>query len=1096
MNIKILIAEDDRHTRRILEHIFTKDPHFADKNIELFLAPDGEEALKIFEEQNPDLVISDLLMPRLDGFALCRAIRKLPQGVDVPLIVTSAIYKETALLNRMRDELHVEFFAKPFQIRELLRGVQRMLEQRGHTSQTPAEQAPSQQSQPDVSKQGKLSARCPATLMFDAMETQASGQLTLRRGRVTKTIIFVLGSPVAAESNVRNESLSHYLVVKHILDEQQHARLLSVAKRDNASVMQTLVSLGWLSEEDVLRHYTALVKIRIINSLRWGDGSFRFDPGESFAKQFPGCTIDGPTIVLLGLKRVTDPDTVAERLAEQRGRPIRMTERGMRYQGIFVRVFGDSLLRHISGARTADDLLNQGIDPLVLYTHLNALLQTDMAELGQELEPARPVAEPADPLGLDQLKHAAAEPRTDLHDEQEQVLYRELFGEDEVSVVTNISPIDEQQAGTSQDSQVLEIPISTEMGISSPQQGIMSAAEARKMVLSAYLKLHEKTHYELLGVGPKADHRAIEQAYQQLMKRFDPALFLHLDLGTDHPKLEEIVHEISQAYHVLTDPALHRDYDSRLAQQTRTRSSDPLEAELLFREGEQRLREKRFDLAMESFRQAAETDPEVPDYYAYQAWATFCVTQDKQRGIAQAMPLLDQALSMDPEAISAHLFLARIAAARSDVGVAVDHFERVLEIDPEHQEAFDLAYGILAKHGDWSRLDRLHRKLLQRLEGRSADRVVALWKSLAELHRDELQDPEGARTCIEIALTLVPDDPVLVAALNSLSRKPLSWEHERNTILPSWLENPQDPSPIEHLFHRAIETQRYEEAFVTASVLAALESRDAEGLAYYRRYQPRFLQRAQVSIDETRWRRLRHPSDEKDVAAVFSVLADADFPLTETVLHEPADIDKNRDHFWRVLDYLCWVMNAAKPKISVSADLRGRPATIVSPCSPQILISPDCFAEQNHRTLAIDMALILPMARPGLAIAATMTSQQAKELVSALMLLVAPKIKVTDPNGTIRNQAKRLETLPQEARAELRDRLVQLTKRNKTLSVSRWIRGVQSTASRVALVLAGDAKPVLDRLPPHISFRTDLVRFALSDEHLALRDHLGLSLVI
>ena len=130
MALKILVAEDDRHTRRILDHIFTKDPAFRDQDVELFLAPDGEEALKLFEKESPDLVISDLLMPRLDGFALCRAIRRLPNGKDVPIIVTSAIYKETALLNRMRDELGVEFFAKPFQVRELVRGVQRLLEKR------------------------------------------------------------------------------------------------------------------------------------------------------------------------------------------------------------------------------------------------------------------------------------------------------------------------------------------------------------------------------------------------------------------------------------------------------------------------------------------------------------------------------------------------------------------------------------------------------------------------------------------------------------------------------------------------------------------------------------------------------------------------------------------------------------------------------------------------------------------------------------------------------------------------------------------------------------------------------------------------------
>jgi len=142
MALKILVDEDDRHSRCILDHIFTKDPAFRDQDVQLFLAPDGEEALKAFEKESPDLVISDLLMPRLDGFALCRAIRRLPAGKDVPIIVTSAIYKETALLNRMRDELGVEFFAKPFQVRELVRGVQRLLEKRLRPGRTDSKPPP------------------------------------------------------------------------------------------------------------------------------------------------------------------------------------------------------------------------------------------------------------------------------------------------------------------------------------------------------------------------------------------------------------------------------------------------------------------------------------------------------------------------------------------------------------------------------------------------------------------------------------------------------------------------------------------------------------------------------------------------------------------------------------------------------------------------------------------------------------------------------------------------------------------------------------------------------------------------------------------
>ena len=118
MQLKVLIAEDDKHTRTIMEHIFQKDPAFKDMQIELLLAPDGEVAWQLFQKSKVDLVISDLLMPKMDGFAFCRAVRDSAHGKDIPIVITSAIYKETALLNRLREELGVVFFPKPFQVRE------------------------------------------------------------------------------------------------------------------------------------------------------------------------------------------------------------------------------------------------------------------------------------------------------------------------------------------------------------------------------------------------------------------------------------------------------------------------------------------------------------------------------------------------------------------------------------------------------------------------------------------------------------------------------------------------------------------------------------------------------------------------------------------------------------------------------------------------------------------------------------------------------------------------------------------------------------------------------------------------------------------
>src|SRR5207247_813774 len=115
----------DLHTRKILETLFAREPSL--RAPEIVCVSDGQEAMSALDKARPDLVITDLLMPRMDGFAFARALRKHPNGNGVPLLVTSAIYKDRVALSKLEQETSCEFFAKPHQLRELVRAVLRHL---------------------------------------------------------------------------------------------------------------------------------------------------------------------------------------------------------------------------------------------------------------------------------------------------------------------------------------------------------------------------------------------------------------------------------------------------------------------------------------------------------------------------------------------------------------------------------------------------------------------------------------------------------------------------------------------------------------------------------------------------------------------------------------------------------------------------------------------------------------------------------------------------------------------------------------------------------------------------------------------------------
>ena len=125
--LRVLIAEDDRVSRLIFQRTFENPEAFPGRKVEVLLAQDGREALDAFHQEEPDLVIVDLLMPRLDGFELCRSIRDSRHGMDLPIIATSALWKSKSVLQDLRQQFAVEFIPKPIEVDALIRLVRRVL---------------------------------------------------------------------------------------------------------------------------------------------------------------------------------------------------------------------------------------------------------------------------------------------------------------------------------------------------------------------------------------------------------------------------------------------------------------------------------------------------------------------------------------------------------------------------------------------------------------------------------------------------------------------------------------------------------------------------------------------------------------------------------------------------------------------------------------------------------------------------------------------------------------------------------------------------------------------------------------------------------
>src|SRR5690606_35447440 len=122
--MNILIAEDDENSRLLLEAILLSLGHT------VLCAADGKQAWQMAQDGQPDLVITDILMPGMDGFELCRRLRRTDTLKQMPIIVYSATY-----VDRRDEQMALaagpnRFIVKPIVPTAMVRQIEELADER------------------------------------------------------------------------------------------------------------------------------------------------------------------------------------------------------------------------------------------------------------------------------------------------------------------------------------------------------------------------------------------------------------------------------------------------------------------------------------------------------------------------------------------------------------------------------------------------------------------------------------------------------------------------------------------------------------------------------------------------------------------------------------------------------------------------------------------------------------------------------------------------------------------------------------------------------------------------------------------------------
>ena len=117
---KILVIDDEEDMQKLLKIRFEQD------NFTVITAGDGDIGAKTAEQEIPDLIILDIMMPKVDGYSCLKELRKLPKTKDIPVLMLSGKEEE-----KVRDLFAFQkisgYMEKPFELDNLVMKVKEIL---------------------------------------------------------------------------------------------------------------------------------------------------------------------------------------------------------------------------------------------------------------------------------------------------------------------------------------------------------------------------------------------------------------------------------------------------------------------------------------------------------------------------------------------------------------------------------------------------------------------------------------------------------------------------------------------------------------------------------------------------------------------------------------------------------------------------------------------------------------------------------------------------------------------------------------------------------------------------------------------------------
>ena len=647
MSPRILIVEDDRFFAGILTD------YLGYLGFDVQHAADGQLGVVAFRDHPADVVLTDILLPRLNGIELSTRIRATPEGRDVPVLLMSAVYKSDETIRRDIETSGARgHLVKPFAMSAL----RELLEQT-----LPGLELPDPERSQEISidqqvvlnrrRRGSLAEREghiePGSLVQLLLRLRAerrTGVLQLRDRSRWKDVVLESGVPVWADGGDSADRLGTMLLAEDTIRPDQFQAAVDAMKERGVDFGGALCDLAILTPSELYEQLRRLVHRRIVLAFAWSGGAWSFH--NEVPKQTSSFAVNPMRLLWTGLGLHGDADQRQRDLAPWHDRYVIRTEAFASDwdQLKAVEPLG-ALGSFISGRKTMRELEEMEIiDPPDFTRALWLLYET--GHVGFSLRSA-----------------------------------------DSLSVTL------------------------TETGDSLPvgNNGGDEALEQR--IIADYLRLWQADFYELFAADPDSSQLDLKRRIED-----NPLPYTPDDLPVTLPreiraKAKALCARLDEARAVLGDPVLRTEYDERLlggltGVYAPVARPEVDAASMHFDMGKANIRSRDFREATRCFHLAVQNDPNSGEYLVYEGWARYRDANGASQATARAIALLQRGLDLQPYLAMGWYFLGIIHRTRRQYADAIRLLKRALKLDPNFEgawraltETYELAGASPAERG-------------------------------------------------------------------------------------------------------------------------------------------------------------------------------------------------------------------------------------------------------------------------------------------------------------------------------------------------------------------------------------------------------------